>query len=69
MSAYNTNLAAEFHVLAMLYCCGMDASLTLGNKKAVDTVELLERLVTKAVQQDEQKHGFKERDRHGSRPS
>jgi hypothetical protein len=38
MSAYNTNLAAEFHILSMLYRCGADASLTLGNNKAVDIV-------------------------------
>jgi hypothetical protein len=36
MNAYNTNLAAEFYVLSMLYRLGADASLTLGNKKAVD---------------------------------
>ncbi len=33
---YNTNLAAEFFVLSMLNRLGFDASLTLGNKKAVD---------------------------------
>ena len=33
---YNTNLASEFYVLSMLYRCGLDASLTLGNKKSVD---------------------------------
>ncbi len=38
MSKYNTNLAAEFYVLSMLYRLGADASLTLGNKKAVDIV-------------------------------
>jgi hypothetical protein len=36
MKSYNTNLAAEFHVLSMLYRLGFDATLTLGNKKAVD---------------------------------
>jgi hypothetical protein len=41
MSAYNTNLAAEFYVLSTLYCLGADASLTLGNKKAVDIVVAL----------------------------
>lgn len=35
---YNTNLAAEFYVLSMLHRRGADASLTLGNKKAVDIV-------------------------------
>lgn len=36
--AYNTNLAAEYHVLSMLYRKGFDAHLTLGNKKSVDIV-------------------------------
>ena len=36
MTTYNTNLAAEFYVLSMLHRLGADASLTLGNKKAVD---------------------------------
>jgi hypothetical protein len=35
---YNTNLAAEFYVLSMLHRLGIDASLTLGNKKSVDIV-------------------------------
>jgi hypothetical protein len=34
--AYETNLAAEFYVMAALYRRGADASLSLGNKKAVD---------------------------------
>jgi hypothetical protein len=38
MTTYNTNLAAEFYVLSMLHRLGTDASLTLGNKKAVDIV-------------------------------
>lgn len=38
MTTYNTNLAAEFYVLSMLYRLGADASLTLGNKKAVDII-------------------------------
>lgn len=38
MTTYNTNLAAEFYVLSMLHRLGFDASLTLGNKKAVDIV-------------------------------
>jgi hypothetical protein len=37
-SGYNTNLASEFYVLACLYRRGIDANLTLGNKKAVDIV-------------------------------
>jgi hypothetical protein len=36
MTRYNTNLASEFYVLSMLYRLGLDAALTLGNKKAVD---------------------------------
>ena len=39
---YDTNLASEFFVLSTLYRCGMDASLTLGNKKAVDIAVVLE---------------------------
>ena len=37
-TTYNTNLAAEFYVLSMLHRLGFDATLTLGNKKAVDIV-------------------------------
>jgi hypothetical protein len=33
---YNTNLAAEYFVLSMLYRKGIGAHLTLGNKKSVD---------------------------------
>ncbi len=36
MTKYNTNLASEFFVLSMLHRLGASASLTLGNKKAVD---------------------------------
>jgi len=32
----NTNLASEFYILSMLYRKGLNASLTLGNKKSVD---------------------------------
>ena len=35
---YDTNLAAEFYALSMLHRLGFDATLTLGNKKAVDIV-------------------------------
>jgi hypothetical protein len=35
---YNTNLAAEYHVLSVLHRLGAEANLTLGNKKAVDIV-------------------------------
>lgn len=38
MTTYNTHLAAEFYVLSMLHRLGADATLTLGNKKAVDIV-------------------------------
>ena len=37
-SGYNTNLAAEFHVLSVLHRLGLNASLTLGNRKSVDIV-------------------------------
>ena len=33
---YNTNLASEFYVLSALHRLGLDAVLTLGNKKSVD---------------------------------
>ena len=36
MTKYNTNLASEFYVLSMLHRLGASASLTLGNRKAVD---------------------------------
>ena len=36
--AYNTNLAAEFYVLSVLHRIGLDASITLGNRKAIDIV-------------------------------
>lgn len=35
---YNTNLAAEYFVLSMLYRKGLNAYLTLGNKKSVDII-------------------------------
>ena len=35
-NSYNTDLASEFYVLSLLYRIGIDASLTLGNKKSVD---------------------------------
>jgi len=37
-SRYNTNLAAEFWVLATCYRLGIEAHLTLGNKKSVDVL-------------------------------
>ena len=38
MKGYDTNLAAEFHALSMLHRLGFSATLTVGNKKAVDIV-------------------------------
>ena len=35
-TSYNTNLAAEFHVMSVLHRLGADAALSLGNKKSVD---------------------------------
>ncbi len=35
---YDTNLAAEFHILSLLHRLGFTANLTLGNKKSVDVV-------------------------------
>jgi hypothetical protein len=37
-NSYNTNLASEFFVMSVLHRLGLDAHLTLGNKKAVDVV-------------------------------
>jgi len=34
----NSNLASEFYVLSMLHRLGLEACLTLGNKKSVDIV-------------------------------
>ena len=42
MSRYDTNLAAEFHVLSCLHRIGLTANLTLGNKKSVDVVVVRE---------------------------
>jgi len=42
MTRYNTNLASEFYVLSVLYRLGIDATLTLGNKKSVDIFVLNE---------------------------
>jgi len=33
---YNTNLAAEYHVMSILHRQGMPAFLSVGNKKAID---------------------------------
>ena len=43
MKRYSTGIAAEFYVLSMLHRLGFDATLTLGNKKAVDIVVALRR--------------------------
>ena len=40
--SYNTNLASEFYVLSALHRLGLDAVLTLGNKKSVDLVVVRE---------------------------
>jgi hypothetical protein len=37
-SGYDTNLASEFYVMSVLHRLGLEAHLTLGNKKAVDIV-------------------------------
>lgn len=42
MSKYNTNLASEFWVLSTLHRLGVEAYLTLGNKKSVDIVAQLD---------------------------
>lgn len=43
----NTNLAAEFYVLSILYRLGINAHLTLGNKKSVDiVVEKEDKIIT-----------------------
>ena len=41
MAKYETNLASEFFVLSTLYRLGLDANLTLGNKKSVDITVVL----------------------------
>ena len=38
MSADSTNLASEFYILSVLHRLGLNAALTLANKKAVDIV-------------------------------
>jgi len=40
-NGYNTGLAAEFFVLSILHRKGVDANLTLGNKKSVDIAAVL----------------------------
>ncbi len=38
MSKYDSNLASEFYILASLYRLGINAFVTLGNKKSVDII-------------------------------
>lgn len=40
-TGHDTGMAAEFHVLSCLHRLGLNANLTLGNKKAVDIVVAL----------------------------
>lgn len=40
MANYQTGIAAEFYVLSLLYRLGLDANLTLGNRKAIDIMAL-----------------------------
>ena len=42
MARYDTNLAAEYYVLSCLHRRGLNANLTLGNKKGVDVVVVRE---------------------------
>ena len=40
--AYHTSLASEFYVISVLHRLGVDATLTLGNRKGIDIVALSE---------------------------
>ncbi len=42
MAGYETNLASEFYILSVLHRLGIDATLTLGNKKSVDILVVRE---------------------------
>lgn len=42
-SGYNTGLAAEFYVLSCLHRLGLSATMTLGNKKAIDLAIIREK--------------------------
>lgn len=46
---YNTNLASEFYILSVLHRLGLDAMLTLGNKKSVDLVAVNDNGVTYTI--------------------
>jgi hypothetical protein len=37
-NSYNTNLASEYLILSMLNRLGLDAYITLGNKKSIDII-------------------------------
>lgn len=37
-NGYNTNLASEYYVLSTLYRLGLEAYITLGNKKSIDII-------------------------------
>ncbi len=49
MNKYNTNLASEFFVLSALFRKSFDAHLTLGNKKSVDIVVVLDAGETRTI--------------------
>ena len=38
MEKYNTNLASEYLILSMLNRLGLDANITLGNKKSINII-------------------------------
>lgn len=42
MSKYNTNLASEFLIMSILHRLGFEAYLSLGNKKSVDIMVLVD---------------------------
>ncbi|GAB3026519.1 hypothetical protein [Spirosoma pulveris] len=42
MANYQTGIAAEFYALSALYRLGLDANMTLGNRKAVDILAINE---------------------------
>jgi hypothetical protein len=50
MARYHTNLAAEFYVLSCLHRLGLDAHLTLGNRKSVDIVVVTDTFETLTVE-------------------
>jgi len=46
MASYQTGIAAEFYVLSALFRLGLDANLTLGNRKAVDIMAINQHDIT-----------------------